>query len=87
MRDAAGTSSAVAELPTGYMVQPSEYATAKQSMPTASIEGRAIRLCRHFSPASTAQGRLWQKVLLQPGQLQNVTVAVSASSPAHPLSY
>jgi len=26
-------------------------------------------------------------VLLQPGQRQNVTVAVSASSPAHPLSY
>ena len=53
-----GTSQAWAELPTGKISQPREDASSKQSMPTASMEGRAIRLCRHFCPARTAQSTL-----------------------------
>jgi beta-glucosidase len=41
-------------------------------------------------PAGTSESKRlvgWQKVLLTPGQQQNITIQISASDPSHPLSY
>jgi len=58
---------------------------------TGSVSGAEVAQVYVALPASTGEPpkRLvgWQKVFLQPGAQQEVTIAISANDPSHPLSW